>query len=216
MPDSDKPRLLNTKEAKAARKRAAQLTNEPVGQTPKKRIRRAKSKKPRLAVQASKIGPLQHREGIPLRHLADAPKANPPWRPGMPPASRPPGRPKERTFEEDARDVLNHGVPTKLRALVALRTGLPFDIAAVMSLRQAVILLMVHDAIEKGQLEKLDRILDRTDPKSRRVEHRGSVGHLHALAGKVLGMTEQDASEVYRQMSQGSQGGLTIEAEIVE
>jgi hypothetical protein len=181
-------------------------------------LRRKKRKKVRTIDSVRQTSEARHADGIPLRHLVDAPKALPAWRPGQPHQPRSPGRPKERTFEEDARDVLNHGVPTKLRALVALRTGMPLDVAAVMSLRQAVILLMVHDAIERGQLDKLDRILDRTDPKSRRVEHRGSVGHLHALAGQVLNMSEGEAAELYRQMTQGSQGSLppVIDVEPVE
>jgi len=189
---------------------ALELAKASVPSTAQQKVRR---RRVRTTAAARALVPARHADGIPLRHLVDAPKANPAWRPGQPLTrdySRLPGRPKERTFEEDARDILNHGVPTKLRALVALRTGLSFDIAAVMSLRQAVILLMINDAVEKGQLDKLDRILDRTDPKSRRVEHRGNVGHLHALAGQVLNMTEADAAEVYRQMAQG-----VIEAEIV-
>jgi len=211
-----KPRDRKKSQQKAAGEASdpvLELAKASVPSTAQQKVRR---RRVRTTAAARALVPARHADGIPLRHLVDAPKANPAWRPGQPLVrrdySRLPGRPKERTFEEDARDILSHGVPTKLRALVALRTGLSFDIAAVMSLRQAVILLMIHDAIEKGHLEKLDRILDRTDPKSRRVEHRGSVGHLHALAGQVLNMSEADASEVYRQMTQG--GGI-IDAEIV-
>lgn len=170
---------------------------------------------PALTPSASKASPARHADGIPMAHLANMPRppAVPPWRPGLPPASRPPGRPKERTFAEDARDVLLHGVPHKLRAHVALRTGFSLDDVACLSLRQAVILLLIVDAVEKGQLEKIDRILDRTDPKARRIEHSGAVGHLHAVAGRLAEMSEADASELYRQLVQG--GGV-VDVEPIE
>jgi hypothetical protein len=166
-------------------------------------------------------------DGRPLRHLADAPaslerpkpgshvpKGLTPWLPGNPGNPKAKGRPKERTFEEDARDILAHGVPLRLRTLVAIKTGLPLDVAAHMSLRQAVILLLINDAIEKGQFDRIDRILDRTDPKSRRIEHRGGVAHMHQIAPLVLGLNAVDAAEVYRRMVTGEP--LAIDAEVVE
>lgn len=157
-------------------------------------------------------------DGLAIRHmkrpirdsLAPAPPPMEPWQPG---AQR--HRPRERSFTDDARDILALGVPVKLRALVALRTGLPIDVCAAMSFRQAVVLVLLADALEKGQLDKLDRVLDRTDPKSRRVEHSGGVAHLHALAGAVLGMNEAEATEMYRQMVQGGSGAV-LEAEASE
>lgn len=176
--------------------------------------REAEPPAPELTASASKAAPARHADGIPMRHLANMPRppANPPWRPGQPP--RQPGRPKERTFAEDARDVLLHGVPAKLRAHVALRTGFTLDDVSCLSLRQAVILLLIVDAVEKGQLEKIDRILDRTDPKSRRIEHSGAVGHLHAVAGQLATMNEGEAAELYRQLVQGP--GAVINVEPIE
>ena len=169
-----------------------------------------------LSEAGKKRDPAEHRDGVPLGRIEPSTRAAlvpapelPPWRPGQP---RQPQR-RARTFEEDAREILSAGVPTKLRGLVALKTGLPIDLCAGMSLRQAIILLLLNDAMERGHLDKLDRVLDRTDPKARRMEHTGAVGHLHVLAGKLVNMTEAEATETYRQLVQGGGSVIDVESE---
>lgn len=125
-------------------------------------------------------------------------KLLPPWKPGQ--SGNPAGRVKSRTFEEEARAILDQGVLPKLRETVAMKTGLPLCQVDQLSMRQASILLLLVDMVAKGKTDALDRIIDRTDPKSRRIEHTGQVNHELRAAAKALGMSEADAAEVYRGM----------------
>jgi hypothetical protein len=72
-----------------------------------------------------------------------------------------------------------------------------------MTLRQAVVLYLVYDYVKRGKLDAIAQLLDRTDPKTRRVE--GKVDHAHTLRGVIanLGFGEAEAAEVYSSLLAG-------------
>lgn len=124
-----------------------------------------------------------------------------PWKPGQ--SGNPKGGPRSRTVVEDARAIFDGGVPPNLRTLVSERTGLPLRTVDEMSLRQAVILYLVYDYMKRGKLDSVAQLLDRTDPKTRRVE--GKMDHEHTLRGVIagLGFGEVEAAEVYKGLLEG-------------
>ncbi len=103
------------------------------------------------------------------------------------------------------------GVLPKLRETVALKSGMPLHQVDKMTMRQALVVLLLVDYVERGKFDAVDRILDRTDPKSRRVSHDGSID-LRAVATSMLDLDEQRAAEIYKDMLPGG----TLEAEVVE
>lgn len=129
-----------------------------------------------------------------------------PWKPGQ--SGNPKGRPKLRTFVDEARDILDGGVPGNLRELVCKRTGLPLKSVDGMSLRQAVVLYLVYDYLKKGKSDAIAQLLDRTDPKTRRVE--GKMDHEHTVRGAIAALVgEVEAAELYK----GLLGGGTVQIE---
>ncbi len=93
--------------------------------------------------------------------------------------------------------------------MVCKRTGLPLKSVDDMSLRQAVVLYLVYDYMKRGKLDAIAQLIDRTDPKTRRVE--GKVDHAHTLRGVIagLGFGEVEAAEVYKGLLEGG----TVELE---
>lgn len=124
-----------------------------------------------------------------------------PWKPGQ--SGNPTGNPPRRSLVEDARAILDGGVPPNLRDKVSSRTGLPLKSVDKMSLRQVVILYLVYDYLKQGKLDALAQLLDRTDPKTRRVE--GKMDHEHTLRGVIasLGVGEVQAAEIYKGLLEG-------------
>lgn len=137
-----------------------------------------------------------------------------PWQPGH--TGNRGGRPKGPTFAEDARAILDGGVPAVIRDLVAKGTGLPLKEVDKLSLRQAVILNLMVDYFKRGKLDQLATVIDRTDPKSRRVEHGGAIGHLHALAKSVVHMNEAEAADLYASLREGGTVELGPEDVVVD
>ncbi len=132
-----------------------------------------------------------------------------PWKPGQ--SGNPAGPGLRKTLVDDAKAILEGGVPPNLRTLVSQRTGLPLKSVDEMNLRQAVVLYLVYDYIKRGKLDAIAQLLDRTDPKTRRVE--GKIGHDHTLRGVIagLGFGEAQAAEVYKTLLTG--GTIELPAE---
>lgn len=135
-----------------------------------------------------------------------------PWKPGQ--SGNPAGYTPKRQFLDDARAILDGGVPPNLRTLVSKRTGLPLGAVDEMSLRQVVILYLVYDYLKNGKLDAMAQLLDRTDPKTRRVE--GKMDHAHTLRGVIagLGFGEVQAAEIYQGLLEG--GTVELEADASE
>lgn len=149
----------------------------------------------------------------PVKRAIQFAARRPPWSAG----DRPPGgRRKGPTLAEDARAILDGGVPAIVRDRVVKVTGKPLHEVRKLSLRQAVVLMLLTDYLAKGKLDALAAIIDRTDPKSRRVEHAGAVGHLHAIAAGTVPLTEADAAEIYRGLLPGGTIDLGPDAVSVE
>jgi hypothetical protein len=135
----------------------------------------------------------------------------PPWQPGE---IAHPAKPKRRrTLVEDAQAILEGGVPPNLRDMVSKRTGLPLRSVDGMTLRQAIVLYLVYDYMKRGKLDSIAQLLDRTDPKTRRVE--GKMDHAHTLRGVIagLGFGEVQAAEIYKGLLEG--GTVEIEVDAV-
>lgn len=80
---------------------------------------------------------------------------------------------------------------------------MPLKSVDQMTLRQVVVLHLVYDYLKQGKLDALAQLLDRTDPKTRRVE--GKMDHEHTLRGVIasLGVGEVQAAEIYKGLLEG-------------
>jgi len=130
------------------------------------------------------------------------------WRPGVVVEKKS----RDPSLTDTMRAVVNGHVPPKLRELIALRLGVPLATIDDMSLREVISAMLIFDYVEKGKLDALVNVLDRVDPKSRRVELSGQIDH--TLRAMREGITESDAADVYRDML-GAGRVIDVEAEEV-
>lgn len=122
----------------------------------------------------------------------------PPWKPGE--VANPTGKNgRGESFTEIVRRVAEGRVPPKLRERVARKLGTPLGVVDEMNMYEVLAAFMFFDYIEKGKFEQAQALLDRVDPKSRRVELDGEVRHKHAHLHLTQGMDEAEASNLYRE-----------------
>lgn len=135
------------------------------------------------------------------------PKGNPhSWRPGM--SGNPGGRPKRRSFSEDAYDILMADLDETDRTELAKLLRVEIDDLGKVDTQRFIAAVMVSRA-KRGDMDAFREIFDRRDPKPRRVEISGRGGAPIAAAIAAGRLSETEAADVYRSLIEGGEEGAT-------
>ena len=121
----------------------------------------------------------------------------PAWKPGQ--SGNPAGRKPGESFTEVVRKMMEGRIPPKLRDKVSRKLGIPLHALDEMNNYDLLAACMFFEYIEKGKFDQAQALLDRVDPKSRRVDIDGEVRHKHAHLQLTAGMDEQQAADLYRE-----------------